>query len=78
MFVLQCDMCGNNITTQYNLHEDNTGPNCMKIEWEQLRYMGDVEFFASSEYTKGSLCVCSKCAGRALEYFAVRGKIESF
>ena len=78
MFILQCDMCGNNISTQYSPYEDNTEPNCMKIGWEQLKYMGGVEFFASSEYPKGSLCVCSECAGRVLEYFAVRGKIESF
>ena len=78
MFVLQCDMCGDVISTCWSSKTFEEIPNCMKIEWEQLNYKGDIEFFRSSEYPRGSLCVCDRCADRVLEYFAIRNKVESF
>lgn len=78
MFILKCDMCDCAISTLWNSKTFEEIPNCMKIEWEQLNYKGEIEFFRSSEYPRGSICICDRCANRVLEYFAVRGKIESF
>ena len=78
MFILQCDMCGRVISTLWNSKTFEEIPNCMKIEWEQLNYKGNIDFFKSSEYLNGSIYVCDKCANCALECFAFRGKTESF
>lgn len=77
MFVLKCDMCNHEISTHWDPYIGDEG-NCMKLEWEMLRYAGGTDFFHSSDYSSGSIYVCKSCSKHVLEFFSYTHKTESF